>query len=359
MRGINPDEMALLLFGKDEFLERLVYFFSKAGMEQCILEMECKKFNNSELHVHVAGNIRRKNVYVVANFLGYNCEFDPNIGYMRLFIINDVCRRASAAEINDILPFIPYLRQDRKDKPRVPISAKLFANLTEHSGADRLVTVDMHVDQIQGFYDLPVDHFTALPLFAEEFFEESLSSDEENLFCVDFFSVKRPINPDEWIIVATDAGAMKRARDLKTLIYHKYKKKVDVAMLEKTRVKGEPEVHYLVGNVEGKNAIIVDDIVDTAGTLIRGLKKLRDHQVKDIYVCATHGIFSNNAEERLRESGIRMIITDSIPRSREYLEDNRDWLKVRCLAPLLAKGITRIQKGESVSELFHDLNRDR
>lgn len=356
MGDINPNEMAILLYGSEEFVSRyrdIMQNFNKK-LEDCIVQLTCKSFSNNELHAQIAQNIRRRNVYIIANFLGYAEGFDPNIGYMRLFIINDACRRASAAEINDILPYVPYLRQDRKDKPRVPISAKLFADLLERSGANRLVTVDMHVDQIQGFYNIPVDHFNALPLFAEEFLQATPQEDDRTLFQVDFFTVQAPIDPRQWVLVAPDAGAMKRARDLKTLIHRKYKADIDLAMLEKSRINGKAEVHYLVGNVQGKNAIIVDDIIDTAHTLEQGVTKLRNNGAEEIYVCGTHGLFSKGAEQRIRKAGIKVMVTDSIPRSREYLEANKDWLKMLSLRQLLVDGISRIQLGRSVSELFTD-----
>ncbi len=246
---------------------------------------------------------------------------------MELLLIIDACKRASAKEINAIIPYYGYSRQDRKAIPREPISAKVAANLIEAVGVNRVVTFDLHVDQIQGFFNIPVDNLEAMPSIADNILDKKLK---------------------DIVVVAPDVGGAKRARKLAKLL------DTQIAIIDKRRPKhGVSEVMNVIGEIENKNCIIVDDIIDTAGTITGAAKALKKRGAKDVYLAATHPIFSGPAVERLQDKAIKeVIVTNSIQLPKEKQFKN---LKVISLAQILAESIKRIYEGEPMGVLFDGL----
>jgi ribose-phosphate pyrophosphokinase len=243
---------------------------------------------------------------------------------MDLLILIDAFKRASARRITAVCPYYGYARQDRKDQPRVPITARLVANLLTTSGADRLLTMDLHAEQIQGFFNIPLDNLYAVNIFVKYF---------DN------------VNIDNKCVVTPDVGGIKMAR-----AYAK-RMKAELAIVDKRRVNDkEAEVMHIIGNVEGKNIIIVDDIVSTAGTLIEAVNALKKEGAGDIYAAITHAVLADPAIERIRESDLKeLVVTDTIAVDKEKRCDK---IKVLSIAPLLAEAIKRIHEEESVSALF-------
>jgi ribose-phosphate pyrophosphokinase len=243
---------------------------------------------------------------------------------MELLIMIDALKRASAGRINAVMPFYGYARQDRKSKSREPITAKLVANLIEAAGADRVITMDLHAPQIQGFFDIPVDHLYAKPLIVNYFINKKLN---------------------DIVVVSPDVGGVTRARSLAT------KLDAPLAIIDKRRPKPNvSEVMNIIGDIEDKDCIIVDDIVDTAGSIVNAAKVLKDMGAKDIYVACTHPVLSGPAFERIQDSVIKeLIVTNTIP-----LPANKpvDKIKVLSVAPLFAEAIKRIYEGLSLSKLF-------
>ncbi|MFH1642125.1 MAG: ribose-phosphate pyrophosphokinase [Nanoarchaeota archaeon] len=284
--------------------------------------VDIKKFNDGETYVHIEKSVRGADVFIIQP-----TSPPVNDHLMELLLIVDACRRASAKEINVIVPYYGYSRQDRKAQPREPISAKLVANLFEASGIDRVVTFDLHVDQIQGFFNIPLDNLEALPLIAEHFLDKKIT---------------------DLVVVAPDVGGAKRARRLAKLL------DTSIAIIDKRRPRhGVSEVLNIIGNVKNKNAIIVDDIIDTAGTIIGAAKALKEKGVKEVYVVATHALFSGPAIERLKDDAITgVIVTNSMK-----IADTKkmEKLKIISLAPLLAQSIKRIHEGRPMGELFDGL----
>lgn len=334
------EDVAVVCYGNHDFIKSLQAELYGKFNENIVIPLDVKKFADGEIYPKIKKNIRRKRVYFVANFEGYDGSFDPNIGYIRVFLINDAIKRSSAEEINNVLPFIPYIRQERKTEPRVPISARLFADLLEQSGATRLTTIDMHTGAAQGFYTIPVDDFPAIQVIGDELATGNYG-----------------VNEEDWVIVSPDAGAMGRAKTFKEYLREKHEIDLRIAMTEKTRGKeGEPEVQYVVGDVDGKNVWMPDDMVDSADTLCESWGKLKDKGAKKVVASSTHGLFSikkdRRAEDRLREAEIFVVSTDTIPRSPEYREENSDWLKIVSTTPIISEAIHRIDTGGSLSELY-------
>ena len=279
------------------------------------------KFSCGENYARVEYSIRGKDAYVVQSI-----GSSPNDDYMELFIIMDALKRASTKQTHLIIPYFGYARQDKKSAPREPISSRLIADLLSAVGFDRLITVDLHSDQIQGFFNQPVDHLTAMPLF------------------VDYFGKK---NIDNLAVVAPDTGRAKFAKKLGDQL------KADLVVLHKTRPDHNvAEITNVVGDVAGKNLLIVDDMIDTAGSITSSVSSLKKLGCKDIYVAATHAVFSGPAVERLSSAGFKeVIITDSIHLPPEKQFDN---LVTLSLAPILAEAIKRNYNNDSISSLFID-----
>jgi len=277
------------------------------------------RFRDGEIRIKIEENVRGKDVFVVQP----TCS-PANENLMELLIMMDALKRSSAKRITAVLPYFGYARQDRKDQPRVPITAKLVANLLSRAGANRIITVDLHADQIQGFFDMPLDHLYAVRVFIDYFKEKKL----ENV-----------------AIVSPDVGGIKMARA--------YAKRfgADLAIVDKRRINDvEAEVMHIMGDVKGKNVILVDDIVATAGSLTEAVLALKKNGAKDIYAAITHPVLCGPALERLKKSEIKeLIITDTIPLGGSKANEKIIQLSV---AKLLGEAIRRIHNEESISALF-------
>ncbi|MHB8172423.1 MAG: ribose-phosphate diphosphokinase [Thermincolia bacterium] len=282
-------------------------------------DSKVSRFSDGEIHVRINESVRGADVFVVQP----TCA-PINDNLMELLIMIDGLRRASARRITAVIPYYGYARQDRKTRARDPITAKLVANLVTSGGAMRVITMDLHAGQIQGFFDIPVDHLPGVPILAE------------------YFSNK---NLQDVVVVSPDLGGVTRARDLAERIG------ASIAIIDKRRPEPNvAEVMSIIGNIQGKTVIMIDDIIDTAGTITLGAQALLDRGVKEVYACCTHPVISGPALERLQESPIKeVVVTNTIP-----LTDDKkiDKIKVLSVAPLLGEAIIRIHEDLSVSKLF-------
>ncbi len=278
---------------------------------------EVTQFPDGETYVKILENIRGKDVFIVQP----TCP-PVNKNLMELLLMIDAAQRASAERITAVLPYYGYARQDRKVEPRVSIAAKLVANLIARSGAHRVLTMDLHAAQIQSFFDIPVDHLFATPAICK------------------YLKKKKG-----FIVVAPDAGGVAKAR------FYAKRLRAPLVIIDKRRdLTGKTTVMNVIGEVKGKNLVIVDDIIDTAGTLIQAVKALKNKGAREISAACTHAVFSPPAIEILKEKVIKeVIITDSIPLPKEKRLKK---IKVLSVASLLGEAIKRIYKGESVSSLF-------
>lgn len=283
--------------------------------------MNVGRFSNGEIRVDINESVRGADCFVVSSGVA-----PINEHLMELLIIGDALRRASARRITAVVPHYPYARQDRKARGREPITAKLVANLITTAGFRRLLTIDLHAAQIQGFFDSPVDHLQAGPLLAEYF---------------------RHMNRDNLVVVSPDTGGVPRARALAERLG------VGLAIIDKRRPEPNvAEVMNIIGDVEGKAAIMIDDIIDTAGTIVTGAQKLLERGATEVYAACTHPVFSGQAYERLANSPIKeIVVTDTIPVRQDLLQDK---LRIVSVAPLLAKAIIRIHEDLSVSKIFEE-----
>ncbi|OPY58692.1 MAG: Ribose-phosphate pyrophosphokinase [Pelotomaculum sp. PtaU1.Bin035] len=276
-------------------------------------------FCDGEVQVRIDESVRGADVFVIQP-----TSAPVNENLMELLIMIDAVRRASARRITAVLPYYGYARQDRKARARDPITAKLVANILTASGARRVVTMDLHAGQIQGFFDIPVDHLPGVPILAEYFSQCGL----ENV-----------------VVVSPDLGGVTRARDLAERIG------APIAIIDKRRPEPNMvEITNIIGAIHGKTVIMIDDIIDTAGTITKGAAALKQWGVNEIYVCCTHGVLSGPALKRLEEAPIKeVVITNTIPVPKEKLIDK---IKVLSVAPLLGEAIIRIHEDLSVSKLF-------
>jgi ribose-phosphate pyrophosphokinase len=283
------------------------------------------RFSDGEIGLSIDESVRGADVFLIQP----TCN-PVNENLMELFIMLDALKRASAYRINVVIPYFGYARQDRKSKPRDPISAKLMANLLTEAGADRVITADLHAGQIQGFFDIPVDHLTGMPLLAS-YFKENVAP-----------GLSAPL-----VVVAPDVGGMVRARKFAGQL------KADLAVVDKRRSHEAAnfcEVMDIIGDVEGKTVVLVDDIIDTAGTICNAAALIKERGAVRVYTCATHGVLSGPALERLESSGIsEVILTDTIP-----LPESKKSAKIvqLSIAPLFAEAILRVHSDRSVSRLF-------
>lgn len=286
-----------------------------------LADMQIRRFADNEVFVQIEESVRSKDTYVIQP-----TGNPSNENWMELFLIIDALKRADAKSITAVVPYYGYCRQDRKNEPRVPITAKLVANLLAASGPNRLVALDLHVDQIQGFFDIPIVHTRARNVFLERFNE--IIIDKENL-----------------VVVSPDVGGVARARGLAKSLG------TDLAIVDKRRDRAnECEVVNIVGDVKNKDVVIIDDIIDTGGSLIKSAIALKEMGVRKIYVFATHAVFSGDVYERLNDGIIdKVFITDSIKTDASRLGDKIEILSV---APLLASAIKHIHLGLSVSTIF-------
>jgi ribose-phosphate pyrophosphokinase len=278
------------------------------------------RFSDGEVRVQILENVRGADVFVVQPT---SQPVDTHL--MELLLMMDALKRASARRLTPVIPYYGYSRQDRKDRPRVPISSKLVADLLTTAGADRALTMDLHTPQLQGFFSIPVDHLFAAPVLVEYF---------------------QKLNLPDLTIVAPDAGGVERARF--------FAKKMDAALaiVDKRRVDvNEAEVMHVIGDVEGRTAVIVDDIIDTAGTLCKTSDALVARGARNVYACCTHAVLSGKAVERICQSKlVQVVVTNSIPLKEEARKCGR--IVVLSIGTLLARAIQSIHEETSVSNLF-------
>ena len=286
------------------------------------------KFKNGESRVEILNSVRDCDVYVVQP----TCNPCPNDYIMELVILLDAFRRAGAARVTAIIPIFGYARQDRKDKSRAPISAKVIADILRTAGVDRVVTIDLHAPQIQGFVNFPIDNLFGEPLI-KKYLKDTLSH----------------VDSSDLVVVSPDAGGAKRADALAKEL------KAGLAIMSKKRDKpGVVARMTLVGDVKDKTCVIVDDMVDTAGTLTRAASELMQAGAKDVYASAVHGVLSDPAIDRINKSPIKeFIVTDTIPMDEN--EKRCSKMRVLSVAPLLAEAVKRIHTGGSLSNLFRDV----
>lgn len=280
---------------------------------------EVIRFSDGEVSVRIDESVRGADVYIIQS----TCN-PCNDNLMELLVMIDALKRASAKRITAVIPYYGYARQDRKTRPRDPITAKLVANLLTIAGANRILTIDLHAGAIQGFFDIPVDHMTAVPLLAEHFAKK----DTKDL-----------------VVVSPDMGGVTRARDMAQRL------RVPIAIIDKRRPQANvAEVMNIIGDIEGKQAVLVDDIIDTAGTIVLGAQALLDRGATKVFACCTHPVFSGPALERLANSCIsEVVVCDTIP-----LPDEKQLPIIRkcSVAALLADAIVRIHEDLSISTLF-------
>ena len=284
-------------------------------------QREIVRFADSEVYVEIKENMRGNDVYLIQS-----TSYPANDNIMELLICIDSLRRSSAKNITAVIPYYGYARQDRKVVPRTSISAKLVSNLITKAGADRVVTVDLHAGQIQGFFDIPVDNLFATPIFARH--------------------VKKKIKSKNLLCVAPDVGGTERARALGKLL------NVGLAIVDKRRPKpGQSQVMNVIGNVKDKTCIIVDDIIDSGGTIVNAAKALKDRGAKEVYVYITHGVLSGEAVKKIKNSVIKnLVITDTID-NLEKVKSAKN-IEVLSISGLMGEAIKRISNSTSVSDLF-------
>ena len=285
-------------------------------------KIDVKNFSDGEIWVKFQENIRGRDIYIIQSTM------PPAENLMELLIMLDAAKRASASRVTAVLPYFGYARQDRKDQPRVSITAKLVANLITKAGADRVITMDLHAAQIQGFFDIPFDHLYASPVFSGLFREE----DCENL-----------------VVVSPDVGGIKLARS--------YAKRLNAGLvvIDKRRPKHNiVEVMQIIGDVTNKNVLIVDDLIDTGGTFINAVQALKDRGALNVYGAVTHPLLSGDAIININDSQLdKLYVTDSIP-----LKKDSEKIVVRSASGLLAEAIVRSNRNESISSLF-EIDKDK
>ncbi len=291
------------------------------NLKNKLVNTSIRKFADGEIYIEINENIRGNSIFIIQSV-----SSPANDNLMELLLCIDALKRSSAKNITAVIPYFGYARQDRKVVPRTSISAKLVSNLITNAGADRVVTVDLHAGQIQGFFDIPVDNLFATPIFAKH--------------------IKRKIKSNNIICVAPDVGGVERARALG--------KKLDVglAIVDKRRPSpGKSQVMNVIGNVKNKICILTDDIIDSGGTIVNAADSLLKRGAKEVHVYATHGVFSGDAVKKIKNSKIKnLVITDSIDSSGK-LKKVRN-IEVLSISILLAEAIKRISNSTSVSDLF-------
>lgn len=290
------------------------------GLE--LSEAEVGKFSDGEISITLPHTVRGHDVFIIQS-----TSSPVNDNLMELLILIDACKRASAGRITAVIPYFGYARQDRKARPRDPITAKLVADMITVAGADRVMTMDLHAAQIQGFFEIPVDHLYGAPLLAKSF--------------------KKRMDED-WVIVSPDVGSVARARNFASRV------NASLAIVDKRRPKANAiEVMNVIGDVEGKKCLMVDDMIDTAGTIVQGAEALMKNGAKEVYACCTHGVLSGPALDRLTASSIKEIaVLDTINIPAHIRENPK--IKVISVAKLLARAINTIYADTSLSAIYED-----
>ena len=287
-----------------------------------MINTNIKNFSDGEIYVEINENIRGNSVFVVQS-----TSTPANDNLMELLLCIDALKRSSAKNITAVIPYFGYARQDRKVVPRTSISAKVVSNLITNAGANRIVTVDLHAGQIQGFFDMPVDNLFTTPIFARY--------------------IKKNIKSNNLTCVSPDAGGIERTRGLAKKI------NAELAIIDKRRPQaGKSQVMNIIGDIKNKNCIIVDDIIDSGGTIVNAVEALIKKGAKDVHVFVTHAVLSGDAVNKIKKSKIKkLIITDTIDNSRRI--KNISKIQVLSIAPLMAEAIKRISNSTSVSDLFN------
>ncbi len=283
---------------------------------------EVGKFSDGEISVTLPQTVRGKDVFIIQS-----TGIPVNDNLMELLIMIDACKRASAGRVTAVMPYFGYARQDRKARPRDPITAKLVADILTSAGADRVLTMDLHAAQIQGFFDIPVDHLYGAPLLAR------------------YYKKKMDEN---WVVVSPDVGSVARARNFASRV------NASLAIVDKRRPKANAiEVMNVIGDVEGKTCLMVDDMIDTAGTICQGAEALVKNGAKEVYACCTHGVLSGPAMERLTKSPIKEIaVLDTINLPEEVKANPK--IKVLSVAKHIAKAIASVYSDSSLSAIYED-----
>jgi ribose-phosphate pyrophosphokinase len=291
-----------------------------AALGMPLTQASVRRFADMEIFVEIQENVRGQDAFILQS-----TSFPANDNLMELLILIDALKRSSAKRITAVIPYYGYARQDRKDKPRVPITSKLVADLLSKAGADRILAMDLHAPQIQGFFNIPVDHLFAAPVIIKHL---------------------KSLEMEDLTIVSPDAGGVERARA--------YAKRLGAALaiIDKRRfAANQTEVLHIIGEVEGRNVFIVDDIIDTAGTLIHTMEALLKAGAKSVSASATHGVLSGPALERISNSALKqVVVTDTMPMADKVAECSQ--IKALSIAELLAEAIRRIHMEDSVSSLF-------
>ncbi|MBE7087450.1 MAG: ribose-phosphate pyrophosphokinase [Clostridiales bacterium] len=283
---------------------------------------EVGKFSDGEISISLPKTVRGKDVFIIQS-----TSSPVNDNLMELLIMIDACKRASAGRITAVIPYFGYARQDRKARPRDPITAKLVADILTTAGANRVLTMDLHAAQIQGFFEIPVDHLYGAPLLAK-YFKKQMTED--------------------WVVVSPDVGSVGRARNFASRV------DATLAIVDKRRPKANAiEVMNVIGDVKGKTCLMVDDMIDTAGTIVQGAEALVKNGAKEVYACCTHGVLSGPAMERLTNSPIKeVVILDTIDIPEEIR--NNPKIKVVSVAKLIARAIATVYEDTSLSAIYED-----
>ncbi len=309
--------MKLLTGNSNKVLSKNIAKYLKSKL----VNSSIRKFADGEIYVEINENIRGNSIFIIQSI-----SSPANDNLMELLLVIDALKRSSAKNITAVIPYFGYARQDRKVVPRTSISAKLVSNLITKAGADRIVTVDLHAGQIQGFFDIPVDNLFATPIFARH--------------------VKKKVKSKKIICVAPDVGGTERARALGKLL------NVGLAIVDKRRPKpGQSQVMNVIGDVNNKTCIIVDDIIDSGGTIVNAAKALKERGAKEVYVYITHGVLSGEAVKKIKKSVIKnLVITDTIDNGEKT--KNVKNIEVLPISGLMGEAIKRISNSTSVSDLF-------
>ena len=309
--------MKLLTGNSNKVLSKNIAKYLKSKL----VNSSIRKFSDGEIYVEINENIRGNSIFIIQSI-----SSPANDNLMELLLCIDALKRSSAKNITAVIPYFGYARQDRKVVPRTSISAKLVSNLITKAGANRVVTVDLHAGQIQGFFDIPVDNLFATPIFARH--------------------VRKKIKSKKIICVAPDVGGTERARALGKLL------NVGLAIVDKRRPKpGQSQVMNVIGDVKDKTCVIVDDIIDSGGTIVNAAKALKERGAKDVYVYITHGVLSGDAVKKIKNSVIKnLVITDTI----DNIEKTKNVKNIEVLpiSALMGEAIKRISNSTSVSDLF-------
>ena len=315
---VNGEELKIFCGSANRGLAEEIADYIGVPLGDC----EVNRFSDGEIAISIRESVRGTNSFLIQPLCG-----PINESIMELLIIIDALRRASVKSVNAVIPYYAYARQDRKTRARDPITAKLLADLITAAGANRVVAMDLHAGQIQGFFNIPLDHLTALPILAKYIKQKKIKNG---------------------VVVSPDLGGVTRARDLANRLV------MPIAIIDKKRpAPNKAEIMHIIGEVKGKTAIFIDDLIDTAGTITLGADALLREGAEEVYACCTHPVFSDSALKRLSDSSIREVVyTNTIPVDKGMLKGLRDCFTSLSVAPLIGEAIMRIQNKVSVSELF-------